>query len=37
MTRGRATRGRKTPLPPRFCLHGVPVGEPGRRCIHGCT
>ena len=20
----------------RLCLHGVPVTEPGRRCIYGC-
>lgn len=24
-------------LPPvGRCLHGVPIAEPGRRCVHGC-
>jgi hypothetical protein len=29
--------GRGRPKPVRYCLHGVPVSEPGRRCIHACT
>jgi hypothetical protein len=27
----------KTKPTTRYCIHGVPVTTPGRRCIHGCT